>query len=136
MHGLMEGKYIMVKAPCLNNSSSSINLKKLEYRKFHVICLCVKSFLKIWNDSYLFQKNAYILNRKFVSHDCFLSKHAYLYESLEIEMKEYFEALHLVYFKSKTSLSQEPNKNFNFFPFLSVYSAKLSRVVRFPPQFS
>lgn len=27
MHGLMEGKYIMVKAPCLNNSSSSINLK-------------------------------------------------------------------------------------------------------------
>lgn len=51
-------------------------------------------------------------------------------------MKEYFEALHLVYFKSKTSLSQEPNKNFNFFPFLSVYSAKLSRVVRFLPQFS
>lgn len=32
-------------------------------------------------------------------------------------MKEYFEALHLVYFKSKTSLSQEPNKNFNFFLF-------------------
>lgn len=32
-------------------------------------------------------------------------------------MKEYFEALHQVYFKSKTSLSQEPNKNFNFFSF-------------------
>lgn len=29
MHGLMEGKYIMVKAPCFNNFSSSINLKNI-----------------------------------------------------------------------------------------------------------
>lgn len=46
MHGLMEGKYIMVKAPCLNNSSSSINLKNWNIENFMSFAFVKKASLK------------------------------------------------------------------------------------------